>query len=193
MVHGSFLTGKLLIAMPSIQDANFEHSVVFVCAHSNQGAMGLVINKPAPLMAFSDLLDKIDLDTEISMISEDVLRIPVRLGGPVEQFRGFVLHSCDYHASETSLRVSDDYMLTATVDILRDIAKGNGPQRYLITLGYSGWSPGQLESEIQNNGWLHCEADADLVFADNLESKHFCALKALGIDPGMLSSDVGHA
>ena len=155
--------------------------------------MGLVINKPAPLMAFSDLLEKIDIETDVSMVSADVLRIPVRLGGPVEQFRGFVLHSRDYKADESSLKISDDYILTATVDVLKDIARGNGPNRYLITLGYSGWAPGQLENEIQNNGWLHCDAEMDLVFADDLEKKHFKALKTLGFDPRMLSSDVGHA
>jgi putative transcriptional regulator len=193
MTQDLTLAGKLLIAMPSIRDANFEHSVVYLCAHSDQGAMGLVINKAAPLMFYSDLLDKIDMGTKAAEIPEHVLRIPVRLGGPVEQFRGFVLHSGDYEQDETSLRINPSYSLTATVDILKDIALGSGPARMLVALGYSGWAPGQLENEIQNNGWLHCEPDEDLVFSDNLELKHQKALKKLGVDPMMLSADFGHA
>lgn len=193
MTQDLTLAGKLLIAMPSIKDANFEHSVVYLCSHSDQGAMGLVINKPAPLMFYADLLDKIDLGTKASEIPEHVMRMPVRLGGPVEQFRGFVLHSGDYEEDETSLRINPSYALTATIDILKDIALGTGPARSLVALGYSGWAPGQLENEIQNNGWLHCEPDEDLVFSDNLELKHQRALKKLGVDPMMLSADFGHA
>jgi putative transcriptional regulator len=192
MAKATSLLGKLLVAMPGIHDANFERSLVFVCAHSKHGAMGLIINKPAPLMSFADLVDKIDIGPAHEIPAE-ILRVPVRLGGPVEQYRGFVLHSTDYKTAEFSLKVSSTYVLTATTDVLRDIALRKGPARSLITLGYSGWSPGQLENEIQRNGWLHCEADADLVFSDNLERKYGQALEKIGVDPAMLSSDFGHA
>jgi putative transcriptional regulator len=193
MSQGTNLTGKMLIAMPSIQDGNFDHSVVFLCAHSDQGAMGLVINKAAPLMFFSDLLDKVELDVKARDIAEETLRMPVRIGGPVEQFRGFVLHDSGYGSPDTTLKVGAHYGLTATVDVLRDIAMGKGPTSRLIALGYSGWAPGQLENEIQHNGWLHCDADADLLFTDDLEAKHGKAIAKLGVSPGMLSADFGHA
>ncbi len=186
------LAGKLLIAMPSIRDGNFDRSVVFLCAHSEQGAMGFVINKPAPLTLFSDLIDKTELLDSIDEVPEDVLRMPVRLGGPVETFRGFVLHSPDYPTDQTSLKVGQGYVVSATLDVLRDIATGQGPQQRLIALGYAGWSPGQLENEILHNGWLHCEADADIIFAADLERKHAQALAKLGVDPRMLSSEAGH-
>ncbi len=186
------LAGKLLIAMPSIRDGNFDRSVVFLCAHSEQGAMGFVINKPAPLTLFSDLIDKTELLDSIDEVPKDVLRMPVRLGGPVETFRGFVLHSPDYPADQTSLKVGQGYVVSATLDVLRDIATGQGPQQRLIALGYAGWSPGQLENEILHNGWLHCEADADIIFAADLERKHAQALAKLGVDPRMLSSEAGH-
>ncbi|NMD09145.1 MAG: YqgE/AlgH family protein [Phyllobacteriaceae bacterium] len=186
------LAGKLLIAMPSIRDGNFDRSVVFLCAHSEQGAMGFVINKPAPLTLFSDLIDKTELLDSIDEVPEDVLRMPVRLGGPVETFRGFVLHSPDYPTDQTSLKVGQGYVVSATLDVLRDIATGQGPQQRLIALGYVGWSPGQLENEILHNGWLHCEADADIIFAADLERKHAQALAKLGVDPRMLSSEAGH-
>jgi putative transcriptional regulator len=193
MSQGTNLTGKLLIAMPSISDGNFNHSVVFLCAHSDQGAMGLVINKAAPLMSFADLLDKVDLDVPVRDIPEETLRMPVRVGGPVEQFRGFVLHDSGYGMPDSTLKVGSHYGLTATIDVLRDIALGRGPQSRFIALGYSGWAPGQLENELQHNGWLHCEADGELLFQDDLEAKHSKAIAKLGFSPGMLSSDFGHA
>lgn len=186
------LEGKLLIAMPSIRDSNFERSVVFLCAHSNQGAMGFVINKPAPLTVFSDLIEKTELIDTLDGVPEDVLRLPVRLGGPVETFRGFVLHSPDYPTDETSLKVGHGYVVSASLDVLRDIAKGHGPQQRMIALGYAGWSAGQLEHEILHNGWLHCDADSDIVFAGDLGLKHTQALAKLGVDPRMLSSEAGH-
>ena len=192
MSHFTSLAGKLLIAMPSISDENFERSVVFLCAHSEQGAMGFVVNKPAPLTVFSDLLEKTDLAGRLEDVPEDVMRIPIRLGGPVETFRGFVLHTPDYPADDTSLVVGKDYVVSATLNVLTDIASGKGPERRLIALGYAGWSPGQLENEILHNGWLHCEPDADLVFEANLDLTHERALAKLGIDPRMLSSEAGH-
>jgi putative transcriptional regulator len=186
------LAGKLLIAMPSISDPNFERSVVFLCAHSEQGAMGFVVNKPAPLTVFSDLLEKTDLADNLDNIPQDVMRIPIRLGGPVETFRGFVLHSPDYPADDTSLVVSNSYVVSATLTVLTDIAQGRGPTQKLIALGYAGWSPGQLENEILHNGWLHCDAEPALIYEQDLEITHTRALAKLGIDPRMLSSEAGH-
>jgi putative transcriptional regulator len=193
MSQSTWFTGKLLIAMPHMSDVNFDHSLVLVCAHSEQGAMGVIINKAAPLMSLADLLDETKIAVPPKSAKEEYLGMAVRLGGPVEQFRGFVLHSQDYPADETSLLVGNDYTLTVTLDALRDIAQGKGPQRALVALGYSGWQPGQLENEIQHNGWLHCDADPDLVFHPDLESKYSRALAKLGVDPSMLSTDVGHA
>jgi putative transcriptional regulator len=192
MTSFTSLAGKLLIAMPSISDPNFERSVVFLCAHSEQGAMGFVVNKPAPLTVFSDLLEKTELAGRLEDVPDDVMRLPIRLGGPVETFRGFVLHSPDYPADDSSLVVGDDYVVSATLTVLTDIASGKGPAQRLIALGYAGWSPGQLESEILHNGWLHCEADASLVFEPDLDITHQRALARMGIDPRMLSSEAGH-
>ena len=183
------LKGKLLIAMPSIQGDWFSHSVVFLCEHSADGAMGLVLNKPAPQMYFADLADKLDLG---KIIPEHILLQPIMLGGPVKTFQGFVLHSPDFMA-EGSHRITADFTLNTTVEILKAIALGKGPRRQLIALGYAGWSPGQLDAEILNNGWLHCDADPDLVFGHKAEGLHHAALAKLGVDPRMLSSEAGHA
>ena len=188
MTKRQSLKGKLLIAMPSIQGDDFAKSVVFLCAHSEDGAMGLVLNKPAPRMVFADLAEKLKLD----QTSEEILQLPVMLGGPVKQFQGFVLHSGDYTSEET-LRISADFALTATVDILKAIAKGRGPSRKILALGYAGWSPGQLESEIMRNGWLHCDADQALVFGGERELLHDAALAKLGVSAAMLSSEAGRA
>ncbi len=193
MSHLSPLTGKLLIAMPGIQDSIFQESVVFLCAHSDQGAMGLVINKPAPLMSFKDLLDEIELGAEIKDNVGEAMTMRVMLGGPVENFRGFILHDSDYPVDSNSLAIGTGYRLTTTVEILRDIARGRGPRRKIVTLGYAGWAPGQLENEIQNNGWLHCDASEELVFADDASTKHLLAMRTIGVNPAMLSNQVGHA
>lgn len=192
MTKRGFLKGKLLIAMPSIQGDDFSHSVVFVCDHSKEGAMGLVLNKPAPRMIFSDLVEKLDLGEVNRPPDDEILQMPLMLGGPVKQFQGFVLHSSDYKSDET-LKVAAGYALTATVDVLKAIAAGKGPKRKILALGYAGWSAGQLEDEILRNGWLTCDADADLVFSGEHAMKHEAALKKLGVDPGMLSSEAGHA
>ena len=188
MSKRTFLAGKLLIAMPSIKGDDFERSVVFLCAHSEDGAMGLVINKPAPRMVFADLVERLNIDHT----SEEILQLPVMLGGPVKQFQGFVLHSGDYGTSET-LKVNGDFALTATTDILVAISKRKGPARKILALGYSGWSPGQLENEIMSNGWLHCDADAKLVFGTLREKLHDAALAKLGVSAAMLSSEAGRA
>jgi putative transcriptional regulator len=183
------LTGKLLIAMPGMGDPRFEHSVVFLCAHSSEGAMGLIINKTAPEVQMGDLLEQLDIIPK----GEGAGSLPVRFGGPVETQRGFVLHSPDYEASLNSLHVTDRYSMTATLDILEDIAAGQGPARLLMMLGYAGWGPDQLEGEISQNGWLTAEADEELIFASPDEDKWAAALQSLGVDPLGLSSAAGHA
>jgi putative transcriptional regulator len=182
------LTGKLLIAMPGMGDPRFEHSVVFMCSHKDDGAMGLIVNKPAADIRLSDLLDQLDIAPKAS--ARD---LPVHFGGPVEASRGFVLHSRDYASNLQTLAVSDDFGMTATLDVLEDIAQGDGPSRALMMLGYAGWGPGQLEAEIGMNGWLTTESDPDLVFAGEDSAKWAAALKTLGVDPLGLSSHAGRA
>jgi putative transcriptional regulator len=187
------LTGKLLIAMPSLLESTFAQSVIFLCAHSSEGAMGLIINKPMPGMNFMEMADRLDLSKTPARIAEKLMQMPVLMGGPVEQQRGFVLHSTDYPGGDGSLKVSDDFALTATTDVLNDMARGRGPKRCLLALGYAGWSPGQLENEILHNGWLHADAVPELVFSEIHDAKLNTALKLLGIDPRMLSASAGHA
>ncbi len=184
---GDYLTGQLLIAMPSMRDPRFARSVIYVCAHNADGAMGLVVNRLVGSVTFPDLLSQLGIDTEAT--TEE---IKVHFGGPVESGRGFVLHSGEYHHAST-LQVAEEMALTATLDILQDIAKGCGPQRSLLALGYAGWGPGQLDSEIQSNGWLNVAADDQLVFDENLDDKWERAIGKLGVDPALLSSDAGHA
>ena len=182
-----YLTGQLLIAMPTMGDPRFERTVIYLCAHSADGAMGLVVNKQAEEIDFPELLSQLEIETEGVQNP-----IPVLVGGPVETGRGFVLHSLDYRQDST-LEVTEDVGLTATVDILRSIAEGEGPARSLLTLGYAGWSAGQLDSEIQANGWLNVSADASLLFDDDLGEKWDRAVRKVGIDPSFLSAEAGHA
>jgi putative transcriptional regulator len=191
----AFLDGQMLLAMPSMGDSRFARSVVYLCAHSPDGAMGIVINQPAKRIRFPELLVQLDLVAADSAIrlpaqAEDML---VLKGGPVETGRGFVLHSPDYFVDNSTLPIDDMVSLTATLDILRAIAEGAGPSRAVLALGYAGWSPGQLENEIQANGWLNCPADPALVFDADLASKYDRALRRLGIDLAMLSGEAGHA
>lgn len=182
------LAGTLLVAMPQMLDPRFARSVVYLCAHSEEaGAMGLVINKLAGSLTMGELFAQLDLPP-----SSRVGARPVHFGGPVETGRGFVLHTADYRDDGTLL-VADELAVTATLDILRAIGTGQGPRQSLLALGYAGWAPGQLENEIQGNGWLHCDADADLVFGDDIDEKYGRALRKIGIDPGMLSNEAGHA
>lgn len=183
------LTGKLLIAMPGMGDPRFEHSVVFLCSHGDDGAMGLIVNKPALDVRLSDLFDQLEIGRDASGRGD----VPVYFGGPVESARGFVLHSSDYTSNLHSMAVSDGFSMTATLDILEDIAAGKGPDSVLMMLGYSGWGPGQLENEITMNGWLTAEASAELVFGLPDDEKWGAALKALGVDPLTLSASAGHA
>lgn len=184
---GDYLTGQLLIAMPGMSDPRFVRSVIFMCAHNEDGAMGLVINRELGSLSFTDLLQQLGVEQ-----TADLEPVPVHFGGPVETGRGFVLHSSDYR-QEGTLVVNGDIALTATIDILRAIAEGKGPRQRLLALGYAGWAPGQLESEIQANGWLAVKADADLVFDRGLDTKWHRALAKLGIDAVMLSAEGGRA
>src|SRR3954465_14172252 len=190
-----FLDGQMLIASPGMQDERFSRSLIYMCAHSSEGAMGIVINQPAPHISFQDLLVKLDVIPEADKIimPQRASGVTVLKGGPVETERGFVLHSADFFIENSTLPIDEGICLTATLDILKAIARGQGPASAILALGYAGWSPGQLENELQNNGWLHCSADRELIFGNDVESKYDRAMQKIGIRPGMLSSDVGHA
>jgi putative transcriptional regulator len=190
-----FLDGQLLVAMPGMPDSRFARSVIYLCAHSEEGAMGIVVNQAARKVNFSELLVQLDV-----IAPDDAIRLPAQAesvqvlkGGPVETGRGFVLHSNDFFIDNSTLPIDEGVSLTATIDILRAIANGKGPDRALLALGYAGWSAGQLETEMQHNGWLTCPADPALIFDTALGSKYERALQKLGIDLGRLSSDSGHA
>ena len=182
-----YLAGQLLVAMPQMLDERFAKTVIYMCAHSEDGAMGLVVNKVMENIDFPDLLDQLGLSAPPT--GED---IRVHFGGPVESGRGFVLHSADY-VQDTTMVIDEAIAMTATTDILRDIAEGDGPRNSLLALGYAGWSPGQLDTEIQANGWLSVPADDELVFNSDPKSVWQGALAKMGIDVSMLSGDAGHA
>ncbi|WP_323785004.1 YqgE/AlgH family protein [Thalassovita sp.] len=182
------LTGQLLIAMPGMGDPRFDHAVVLICAHSDDGAMGLIVNKPTEEVALKDMLEQLSIDS-----GANTPEIGVHFGGPVETGRGFVLHSLDYVSSLNTLRVADSYGLTATLDVLEELAEGRGPEKVLLALGYAGWGPGQLESEIAQNGWLTCAAASELIFATKDAAKWDAALHSIGVDALLLSADAGRA
>jgi len=182
------LSGKLLIAMPGTGDPRFERSVVFMCAHSEDGSMGIIINKPAPSLKLKDVLEQLDIDPD-----HESGRMPIHFGGPVEHGRGFVLHSGEYMIPDSTLRVDERFGMTATLDILQAMAEGGGPKRRIVALGYAGWVSGQLEDEIQLNGWLTCDASPDIVFSVDDKGKWVAALASMGIDPIMLSTEAGRA
>ncbi len=195
MGKSAYLDGKMLIAMPGIGDPRFERTVIYLCAHSADGAMGLVVNKSAGNLTFPDLLKQLGLIPE-----GEPIRLPARakamqvhIGGPVETGRGFVLHTSDYFADDSTLPIDEQVGLTATLEVLRAIAAGKGPRLSLLALGYAGWGPGQLERELQMNGWLHCDSDEELLFDQDLDGKYEHALRKIGVDPSMLSSVGGHA
>jgi putative transcriptional regulator len=183
-----FLDGQLLIAMPSMGDMRFARAVIFLCAHSEEGAMGLIVNKPAPELKFPELLRQLKIPA-VAKLSDT----RVHFGGPVEHGRGFVLHSSEYEVNGASLRVNAAFAMTATIDILQDIARGAGPSQAILALGYAGWGPGQLESEIQANGWLIAPADPDVVFGLRDADKWEGALRKISIDPSLLSAEGGRA
>ena len=184
----SFLEGKLLIAMPGMPDERFAQTVIYVCAHSAKGAMGIVINKPIPGLSFADLMKQLEIET-----APKTGDFPILYGGPVVTGRGFVLHSGDYEGNDSTLPVSEDISLTATLDILRAIAMGRGPKQALFALGYAGWAPGQVETEFQSNGWLHCAADPAIVFGAEPQDKWSMALSRLGVGPSGLVANMGRA
>jgi putative transcriptional regulator len=187
-----FLVGKLLIAMPGMEDPRFERSVIFVCSHDETGAMGLIVNKPVEGVRFAELLERYSL-TGAEQSDGAPPDVPVLFGGPVELDRGFILHSADYSGGEGTLAINAEFSLTATVDILKEIAKGGGPRERLLALGYSGWGEGQIEDEIRANGWIHCDADAGLVFGTDYAAMWQKAIAKLGLDLAGLSANTGRA
>jgi len=188
MTNTMDLSGKMLIAMPGMGDPRFDHSVIFLCAHSEDGAMGLIVNKPANDLSLKNLLKQLGIPQSAS--TRD---IRVHFGGPVENSRGFVLHSADYESRQATLKVDDRFGMTATLDILEALAQGEGPERSILALGYSGWGPGQLEGEILQNGWLTCDATEELLFSADNAGKWETALRSLGVDPLLLSASAGRA
>jgi len=182
-----YFTGQLLIAMPHMGDPRFARSIIYICAHTSDGAMGLVVNRQIDSITFTDLLKQLKIET-----ADADNRIQVMFGGPVEVGRGFVLHTSDYKEKST-LQVDDDVALTATLDVLKDIARGSGPRRNLLALGYAGWGPGQLDAEIEANGWLNVDADEDLMFDKDIGTKWERALDKLGVDLTKLSGQSGRA
>lgn len=181
------LVGQLLVAMPQMQDPRFARTVIYLCAHTPEGAMGLVLNRLVHSITFPDLLEQLGIEPAIAGNE-----IRVHFGGPVESGRGFVLHTVDYKR-EGTLPINSGIALTATIDILRDIARGAGPRQRLLALGYAGWGPGQLDAEIQANGWLQVPADEQLLFGRDVDVKWQQALAKLGIEHGRLSGEAGHA
>lgn len=193
--RAGYLDGQVLVAMPTMRDDRFARSVIYLCAHSDEGAMGIVVNQPAANINFPDLLVQLEV-----IPAENRIQLPPRAdtmrvlrGGPVETGRGFVLHSADFFIENSTLSIDNGICLTATLDILKAIAKGQGPSNALLALGYAGWGPGQLEGEIQANGWLNCSADPELIFGTEIERKYDRAMQKIGIDPAMLSPEAGRA
>jgi putative transcriptional regulator len=190
-----YLDGQFLIAMPTLNEGPFARTIVYVCAHSAEGAMGITINQRAKQLTFRDLLVQLDIipDGPEIRLPGAVGRMQVHHGGPVETGRGFVLHSSDYHVENSTLPIDENVSLTTTLEVLKAIAAGSGPEKALLALGYSGWSAGQLDNEILENGWLHCPALPELIFDSDLDTKYERALALLGIDMFRLSADAGHA
>lgn len=193
--RSDYLDGQLLVAMPGMPDERFARTVIYICAHSEDGAMGLVLNRPAPKVNFPDLLVQLEVigPDEAITLPAQAGAIQVLKGGPVETGRGFVLHTDDFFIDNSTLAIDQGVCLTATIDILRAIAHGTGPGQALLALGYAGWAAGQLEAELQQNGWLNCPADPALLFDTALGLKYERALSRAGIDLGRLAGDAGHA
>lgn len=190
-----YLDGQMLVAMPGMSDRRFSRSVIFLFAHSAEGAMGIIVNHRAQNMTFRDLLVQLDV-----LEADQAIRLPPRVtrahvlrGGPVETSRGFVLHTPDFFIDDSTLLIDDEICLTATLDILKAIAQGSGPENSVLALGHAGWAPGQLENEIRGNGWLNCPADPGLIFDADLDSKYDRAMRKIGVDPAMLSAVSGRA
>ena len=194
-LEGQSLEGQFLIAMPSIGDDRFCRSLIYMCAHTDDGAMGLVINQKADELSYPSLLSKLELFSQLDVAGQDqnISSLPVHIGGPVATTRGFVLHTNDYFHKDSTLTVSDDICLTSSIDIIQAIADGQGPVRSITAIGYSGWGPGQLDFEIKKNGWLTCPADHEIIFEKNIANKYDHALSNMGVDLAFLAHDHGHA
>ena len=182
-----YLTGQLLIAMPTMQDPRFEKSAIYMCIHNADGAMGLIVNRALESLTFRDLLLQLELD-----VDEPAADIPVQYGGPVETSRGFVLHTLEYEQDGTII-IDQKVGLTATVEVLQDIAIGRGPSQAILALGYAGWGAGQLDSEIHQNAWLNVPADDGLMFDEDIDSRWERAIGKIGVNVSLLSGDHGHA
>lgn len=191
MEKGGYLSGKLLIATPAMGDPRFDHAVIYLCAHDENGAMGLVINHVMPDIGFKDLVGQLKIQSDIK-IDLGALNLRVMSGGPVETARGFLLHSHEFAHADT-LRVDNMVGITGTVEALRDVVRGQGPEKMMFVLGYAGWGEGQLEAELQDNAWLVVDCDADLLFNAPPEDKWKRAVGKLGFDPSMLSITSGRA
>ena len=191
----AYLDGKFLIAMPALDEGDFSRSVIYMCAHSAEGAMGLIINKPLDHLSFPDLLVQLEIipDEKRIRLPTEARSMRVHRGGPVDTGRGFVLHTSDFHLDASTLPISEELSLTATVEILKAIAEGRGPEHSLLTLGYAGWAPGQLESEIVDNGWLITDADPEIIFGADDGDRYRRALATLGVDLAALSPVSGRA
>jgi putative transcriptional regulator len=180
--------GKLLLATPKMADFRFERSVILICSHSSNGAMGIIVNKPTLDWKFEDILKQLKINTKLSRPSQDVF-----FGGPVEYGRGFIVHSDDYEVPEVTVHIKENYRLTANADILCDMANGKGPKSSLLALGYAGWAPGQLEDELLSDSWLMCDPDSNLIFSENSENKWSAALSKMGVSPSHLATFSGQA
>lgn len=187
-INSESLIGKCLIAMPDMPDPRFQSTVIFLCAHSEEGAMGLIVNKRVEDVRLNDLMEQLSIPK-----THESLNLPIYFGGPVEHGRGFVLHSTEYESALATLEVSTQFSMTATQDVLEDIGADKGPAHALVALGYAGWGPGQLEAEIAANGWLIVEAGPDIIFDAPDSAKWSAALNELGVDPAILSSSGGSA
>lgn len=186
------LTGKILLAMPGMGDPRFHRAVIVLCAHDSSGAMGIVINHTLPGVDFGQLISQMDIDVSSGDRLPPAGRVPVINGGPVENTRGFILHSADF-MQEGTIRIDGNISVTGTVDALRAVAEGKGPDQMIFALGYSGWGPGQLDRELQDNVWLVFDCDPEIVFGVAPDKKWEQALRRMGMDPLMLSSRAGRA
>jgi putative transcriptional regulator len=189
--ENNFMAGKLLLSMPTMSDPRFFKSVIFICTHDENGAMGLMINNPVPGLNFKDLLKQLNVEFAPTM-EKKLGDIKVMGGGPVETARGFILHGTDFIQKDT-IKINEKISVTGTIDAIKEIAANNGPKEMVFVLGYAGWSAGQLEDEIQNNAWLLIDTDHDLIFNTTSDEKWDKAIKKLGIDPSMLSGEAGRA
>ena len=188
-IENLFLAGKLIIAMPTMSDPRFKRSVVCICAHNEDGAIGIIINKIIESLSFSKIIKQLKLNKNMT---KNDYKNHIYFGGPVETERGFILHSADY-SSENSTSINSEISMTASTEILQALIDGNGPNKSIVALGYAGWGPGQLDTEIQSNAWLSVESDLELVFSAKTAEKWDMALEKIGVNPALLSTEAGRA